>query len=244
MKFSAIQTTSLFILIISFALPAIAGDNICPPPPDPPELIYDPANPTSMDPGTTENIRVIGGVEPLTWTSSNPDYMFTYQNTIDRVNPLTSALTTCDEVTVTISDSRINPYNGSPNPQQVSGKLNKPFIFDWGPEDDLTIGTFETVEVSIKGGVAPFTWTISGADFYFVDELNNQYTTFQSDSRTVYIFADQLSCAADITVTDSCGEIVNGSIRNVNNSGGTWILIEDIRNQAQYPGEACGVEVH
>jgi hypothetical protein len=243
MKTRLIQIASQVILTIFIAFPVVAGDNICPIPPDPPELIYDPANPTSMDPGTTENIRVIGGVEPLTWTSSNPDYTFSNQTTINRTNPLTSALTTCGEVTVTISDSRINPYDGTPNPQVVSGMLNKPFEFDWGPDGDLTVGTLQTVEVDIKGGLAPFTWTISGTDFY-IDNLYenpavNKFSSITTNSRTVIIYADEYSCAADITVSDSCGVTLNASIRNVDSIGGRWALIEDIRDQVNYPGDAC-----
>lgn len=245
MKLRTIRIINLFILITGFVLPAIAGDNICPIPPDPPELIYDPENPTGMDSGTTADIRVIGGVEPLNWSSSNSDYEFSYSTTFDRVNPLTSLSSTCGDVTVTITDSRLNPFNGTPYPQQVSGSLNNPLAFEWGPGDDLTIHTWETIEVSISGGNPPFDWAISGTDFYFVDyEENpeeNQYTNILTDSRTLFIYADDYSCAADITITDNCGNSVRGSVRNIDSDGGRWALVEDLRDQENYPGDACGV---
>jgi len=69
--------------------------------------------------------------------------------------------------------------------------------------------------VAVTGGQGPYTWTISGTGFHFLDN----HTRVQSPE--IDVFTDDGCGSATITVTDKCGSIT-GYIRS---SDGQWIFV-------------------
>jgi hypothetical protein len=257
------QIISLFVLIVFNAIPVFAGDNICPVPPDPPELIYDPANPKSMDQGTTVDIRVIGGVEPLDWSSSHPDYTFGYDTTYERTNPLTYSATGCGPVTLTITDSRIDPFTGGYNPQRVSGTINASLVSqdggdytepEWDPGNLTTMGRNDSVTLTVNNGFAPYTWEILNdrgnlTMTYHLWEGLSLDETIDNDGINI-LYSNGVACGAvEIKVTDSCGNYVVGQVglpshgfwsNNGADSGIFDTVIADDHPTGQNPGN-CDV---
>ena len=122
---------------------------------------------------------------------------------------------------------------GSGECQQISSTIteNVQFPEGWFLEWDWvnsaqTIVRDASATVYIIGGVGPFEWSVSGADF----SLNNTST----QDRDNILNAGTNSCgSAFITVTDSRGDVAEGSVRNITPDTGYWKLYPD---QCGLPG--------
>jgi len=98
--------------------------------------------------------------------------------------------------------------------------------FQWDPNNPQSINRNDSVSLSVIGGTEPYTWSVIGTGFYFEED--------QTSEPLNTLIADGTSCgAAMVTVTDSEGLKVSGSLRQPNN--GRWVLIHE---------ESCGEVVH
>jgi len=74
--------------------------------------------------------------------------------------------------------------------------------------------------VAVTGGQGPYTWTISGTGFHFLDN----HTRVQTSSPEIDVFTEDACGAGSITVTDACGAVVDSAVRSTD---GEWSLVEE-----------------
>ncbi|OGR02439.1 MAG: hypothetical protein A2511_10065 [Deltaproteobacteria bacterium RIFOXYD12_FULL_50_9] len=234
-----IKVIQLILALCLLALPtltAVAGDNICLQP-NYPELIYDPGNPKTVAPGTSETIRIIGGVPPYHWSSSDDSqYQFALLQTDvnqqtgsdGRTNNLTAIpdAKPCGKVTLTVTDSRPDPTNPAIlKPQTVHGYLNegyKPLEYVYAQTEELQeAAPGSSATITVSGGVPPYTYEISSGNFSFQWAPPLQTETTNSTSVTVININN--GCGTDITVSDQCST-VSGYVRGT----GQWVKISDV----------------
>lgn len=76
--------------------------------------------------------------------------------------------------------------------------------------------------IYVNDGVGFYTYSVIGTGYSFTNGL----TSYSTDSKFVTIFADPTSCgSAEITVTDFCGTVVTGGVRNTDS--GIWSTISN-----------------
>jgi hypothetical protein len=97
------------------------------------------------------------------------------------------------------------------------------FEFDWELSAQTIAGTGPAT-VYVKGGVAPYSWSISGTGFSIVGTPTGTSASIQKELGTCG--------SADIQVEDACGEVVNGEIRS---TAGSWQGME-VGEQCILPG--------
>ena len=86
--------------------------------------------------------------------------------------------------------------------------------WDWDNSAE-TIGQDDSVAIFITGGAPPFTWTVSGEGYTL--------RRYEGSVRYNTLYSEPDTCgSAIITVTDSCGTQVVGSVRNTT---GYWNLM-------------------
>jgi hypothetical protein len=77
---------------------------------------------------------------------------------------------------------------------------------EWDPDNPETIGQNDEVAVSVIGGVGPFRWTASGTGY--------SMGVSTTEDRVNLLISDDEACgSAEITVTDSCNQTVEGGLR-------------------------------
>ena len=75
------------------------------------------------------------------------------------------------------------------------------------------------VTICVLDGVAPFTWTVSGENFYF--NFGSGVTKITTDERCVNLCGSNNSCgSAIIKVKDAFNDVTTGALRDPEN--GTW----------------------
>ena len=179
---------------------------------------YHPNNPKNIAPGSSEDIRVIEGTPPYSWTTDNPEYTFTDSQTIQadpeegRENPLTAGINACGQVKVTVTDS---------TDVIAEGYLNKDFQplefrYDLLPDSDVQIPPGSSATIYISYGAPPYIYTLADPNFSF-DPVQNISTVTTNDT-SVIVYNINNGCGTDVTVTDQCGSTVNGYIRGT----GQW----------------------
>lgn len=96
-----------------------------------------------------------------------------------------------------------------------------PIVFVYGtPNEPPTVVRSSSVNVTITGGVSPYTWTITGTGFW----LDAGYTTKTAITTglTITVYSDGTGCGTGlIVVTDSCSQTGNGAVRSTT---GSWTI--------------------
>ncbi len=86
------------------------------------------------------------------------------------------------------------------------------YVAPYCVDPNLTISPDESIYVDFGGGLAPYTWSVSGEDFTLENE-----TTYSGRNTLI---AGPTSCGpATVTITDICGNSATCYIRNTN---GEW----------------------
>ncbi len=103
-----------------------------------------------------------------------------------------------------------------------SGNYN-PIV--WDTDHEATIPKNGSLNVSITGGNAPYTWTVSEGFSFGCESGCGTTNTLYSE------YNEDQACMATINVTDNCGEQVTGYVRHP----GSWAFID---NTCSLPGPA------
>lgn len=120
--------------------------------------------------------------------------------------------------------------SGGPGIPNIPDTISYPesWNFQWAPYNPDIVGAPGSASLTVIGGRAPYTWRVSGQGFWFVSDYSDTATTTNSPTATIY--ADETACgSASITVTDSAGKEVGGSIRSPE---GRWV----------FKGNICGLD--
>jgi len=100
-------------------------------------------------------------------------------------------------------------------PKNVEG-IETYLALQWNPTNPKTIDRNSEVTISVIGGFAPYSWSVSGNGF----TLGVSKTTGLQNT----LYADDNACgAATVTVTDASGVTATGFVRSEN---GQWYLVE------------------
>jgi len=121
------------------------------------------------------------------------------------------------------SSDQCIPPDCPPNISTIPGTVKYPasWFLKWDPNNPDTMGRETKVNVSVLGGRAPYSWSVSGSGFSLTESQT------QGLSNTLY--ADNTACgSAFITVTDVRGA-VEGSVRIP--AHGQWV----------FKGDYCGL---
>jgi len=85
--------------------------------------------------------------------------------------------------------------------------LNPEYYFRWVPTYACALDT-TAIDLTVAGGVGPFTWAVSGSDF----TLAESSTAGRTNTATA-VYPATIGDTAIVTVTDNCGNSVSGSIK-------------------------------
>ncbi len=151
-----------------------------------------------MSGSRSDAIAVTGGVPPYTWAIVVGDDVASLGNseTQEPVNTIFNTASEYTTVRVRVKDACLDA-------------IYRDFRvgMEWAEDNPQTVGQDDEVAVSVVGGIGPFTWSVSGTGFSMGVSV--------TEDRTNLLFADESACGpAEITVTDSCGDNVEGVVRS------------------------------
>lgn len=193
--------------------------------PDTPEVVCDDVqNPVDIDPNSSETIYILDGEPPYVWEiESGYGYSLQFDATEDlggrpderknSQNTLYSSFNSCGTVNVKITDNCQTELICD-FPSSAASDLE----YDW-ENSGQTIEQLDSTLVAVKGGVPPYSWSITGDGFS---------VAYNEGGLTNTVLTTSEACgSAVITVIDTCGDETTGSIRC---TSGQWVLRETGEN--------------
>ncbi|MCG8529322.1 MAG: hypothetical protein MI749_01525, partial [Desulfovibrionales bacterium] len=176
------------------------------------KFIYLPDNPKEMETNGSVRLKVKGGTPPYTWTVNNDtdgDETFFSLDTKERCEDFNILYATgygCKDGTVVVRDAAGDTVTGC-----IRSKNEDP---TWSITNPDSIALNTSINVRVRGGSSPYTWSINvkGKGFVLDSDIGPKAVLSATNSACGH---------AEITVTDSCDRKVTGTVRSPR---GRWVL--------------------
>lgn len=177
--------------------------------------------PSEISPGETLPVAAAGGKASYTWTVVGNGITLSQGNITDKpFNEIIADCSASGTVTIILYDSKVDENGIALN--EIVGTITvnpDPFFWDYQSTGTAAVARNSQKTIYVSGGYPQYTWTVSDPGYYFLDEeLPVQEITTTSESVIIYTY-DTVCGAANIQVTDECGNTVYGSVRC---SSGKW----------------------